>query len=279
MSNEQICYNYFKNNMGLNTAGACGILANIKYESGFRPNIYGDKGTSYGICQWHNTRFTNLKNYCSRNGYDYTSIEGQLHFLQYELENSYKGVLNYIKGVSNTSQGAYDAGYKWCYDFERPAKKAEASVKRGNYAKTYFNKYNGGGSGGSSTIKDIQNTLNSRYNTGLNVDGKYGPKTHKALVKGLQTELNKQYNAGLVVDGIFGPKTKAHCPNIKKGTKGNITWLVQAMLICKGYSVGNSGADGICGGNTVTAIKNFQGSNGLTKDGICGKNTFEKLFK
>lgn len=142
MSNEQKCFNYFKSNMGLNTAGACGILANIKYESGFRPNVYGDGGTSYGICQWHNTRFTNLKNYCSKNGYDYKSIDGQLHFLQYELEHSYKSLINYIKKVPNTSQGSYDAGYKFCYDFERPANKSVKSVARGNYAKNYFNKYN-----------------------------------------------------------------------------------------------------------------------------------------
>lgn len=277
MSNEQICYNYFKDIMKLNTAGACGILANIKYESNFKPNVYGDKGSSYGICQWHNTRFTDLKNYCNKNGYNYTTLDGQLHFLEYELNKSYKGVINYIRGVSNDSNGAYNAGYKWCYDFERPAKKAEASVKRGNYAKTYFNKYNGESS--NTDIKDIQRTLNSRYNTELNVDGIYGSKTHKALVKGLQTELNNQYNAGLKVDGIFGSKTKSKCCTIKKGTRGNITWLVQAMLICKGYSVGSSGCDSICGNNTVTAIKNFQRNNKLTVDGICGKNTFEKLFK
>lgn len=142
MSNEQKCYEYFKKNMGLNTAGACGILANIKYESGFRPNVYGDGGTSYGICQWHNTRFTNLKNYCSKNNYDYKSIEGQLHFLQYELEHNYKSLINYIKKVPNTSTGSYDAGYKFCYNFERPANKSVKSVTRGNYAKSYFNKYN-----------------------------------------------------------------------------------------------------------------------------------------
>ena len=62
MSNEQKCYNYFTKTMNLNCAGACGILANIKYESGFNPKAKGDGGTSYGICQWHNNRYTNLKN-------------------------------------------------------------------------------------------------------------------------------------------------------------------------------------------------------------------------
>lgn len=141
MSNEQKFYNYFTGVMKLNCAAACGILANIKYESNFKTTIKGDNGTSYGICQWHNARFTNLKNYCTKNELDYKSIEGQLHYLEYELTKSYKSVLNYLKKVSNDSTGSYNAGYKFCYSFERPAKKSESSVKRGNYAKTYFKKY------------------------------------------------------------------------------------------------------------------------------------------
>lgn len=130
---------------------------------------------------------------------------------------------------------------------------------------------------GNTTIKYIQETLNNRYNTGLVVDGYYGNQTHKALVKGLQTELNKQYGAGLVVDGIFGPATKSKCPNVRKGASGNITWLIQAFLNIKGY--GTNGIDGIYGNGTYNAVYNFQKNNGLAYDGICGKNTFEKLFK
>ena len=195
MSNEQKCFNYFKNNMGLNTAGACGIMANIKYESGFRPNVYGDGGTSYGICQWHNTRFTNLKNYCSKNKLDYTSIEGQLHFLQYELENNYKSLISYIRKVANTSQGSYNAGYKFCYDFERPENKSTKSVTRGNYAKTYFNKYN-------TTKKGYTGVFPTLPTRSYFKSGDRG--TH---VKYLQQFLNWAVNTKLVVDGIIGPKT------------------------------------------------------------------------
>jgi peptidoglycan L-alanyl-D-glutamate endopeptidase CwlK len=130
---------------------------------------------------------------------------------------------------------------------------------------------------GNNTIKYIQGTLNIRYNTGLNLDGLYGNQTHRALVKGLQTELNKQYRAGLSVDGIFGPATKSACPIVRKGAQGNITWLIQAMLSIKGYST--NGIDGIYGNGTYNAIKTFQRNNGLSADGIVGKNTFEKLFR
>ena len=141
MTNEKKCYNYFTKTMKLNCAGACGILANIKYESNFRPTAKGDGGTSIGICQWHNSRMKALINYCKKNDLNYKTIEAQLKYLEYELSKSYKSVLKYIKKVSNNSTGAYNSGYKWCYDFERPAKKEESSIKRGNYAKEYFKKY------------------------------------------------------------------------------------------------------------------------------------------
>lgn len=141
-SNETQVYNFLTGTMKLNIASACGVLSNIRSESGFDPTEYGDGGTSYGICQWHDSRFTDLKNYCKKNGYNYTSLTGQLNFLYYELKNSYKGTLNYLKKVSNSANGAYDAGYYWCYHFERPANKGSVSVTRGNYAKnTYWPKY------------------------------------------------------------------------------------------------------------------------------------------
>lgn len=130
---------------------------------------------------------------------------------------------------------------------------------------------------GNTTIKYIQETLNNRYGTGIAVDGYYGSNTKKALVKGLQIELNNQYGAGLSIDGIFGAKTKSACPIVRKGARGNITWLIQAMLYCRGYNT--NGIDGVYGDGTKNAVYNFQKNNGLLSDGICGKNTFEKLFK
>lgn len=63
---------------------------------------------------------------------------------------------------------------------------------------------------------------------------------------------------------------------VKNGTKGTETGIVQFKLNSLGYNCGI--ADGICGSKTVSAIKSFQKSNGLTVDGVAGKNTFTKLF-
>ena len=124
-------------------------------------------------------------------------------------------------------------------------------------------------------IADIQSTLNSRYGFNIAVDNIFGNETKTALIKGLQTELNKQFNAGLVVDGIFGNLTKSACVVVEKGDEGNITYLIQAMLICKNY---NLEADSIFGSITDSKVKEFQKNNNLVTDGLVGKNTFEKLF-
>lgn len=124
-------------------------------------------------------------------------------------------------------------------------------------------------------VATIQSTLNSRYNTGIAVDNIYGKETKKALVKALQTELNKQYNRGLAVDGIFGNLTKNACISLKKGAKGNITWILQAMLACKGYNIE---VDSVFGINTENAVRDFQTKNRLVVDGIARKKYFCKII-
>ena len=125
-------------------------------------------------------------------------------------------------------------------------------------------------------IAIIQTSLNEKYGLNISVDNIYGNETKKALVQGLQTELNKQYHRSLAVDGIFGANTYNACINVRKGAEGNITYLIQAMLICKLFNIN---ADGIFGIATESAVREFQKRNGLSQDGIVGKNTFSKLFK
>ena len=117
-------------------------MANIKAESSFRPTALSSGGGSYGICQWTGSRRTRLQNYCANRGLDYTTLTAQLQFLEYELENYYPKVMNYIRAVDNTAQGAYDAGYYFCYHFEAPSNRASRSVTRGNSARdTYWPRY------------------------------------------------------------------------------------------------------------------------------------------
>lgn len=134
---ESTIFNYLTDRMDFNSAAACGVLANIEKESSFNPNIYGDNGTSYGICQWHAVRFNNLRRYCETNSLDYTTLEGQLEFLNYELSSLPK-TMGYLRSVPDTPQGAYDAAYYWCYNFEIPANREENSQIRGELARTKY---------------------------------------------------------------------------------------------------------------------------------------------
>lgn len=141
-SNEQIIFKFLTREADYNTAAACGILANIKYESGYKATTNGDSGASFGICQWYAARKTRLINWCDSHGYDYTTLKGQLYFLKYELKEHYPAVHKKLKGVDNSAQGAYDAGYEFCYNFEAPSNRASRSETRGKYARdTLWDRY------------------------------------------------------------------------------------------------------------------------------------------
>ena len=137
-SNEQLCFAYATKVMGYNTAAAAGLLANISAESGFRPTVNGDNGRSYGICQWFASRKTRLLAYCTDKGLDHTSLYAQLRFLDYELERFYPSVDRYMKGVSNSASGAYDAAYYFCYNFEAPANRRAQGTSRAKAAQNIF---------------------------------------------------------------------------------------------------------------------------------------------
>lgn len=148
----QTVFNFLCKELGLNSAAACGILANVEAESDFQPTLWGDNHTSYGILQWHNDRLTAMQNWCAKNGYDWKTLNGQLYYLKKELsanDGAYlfngKTILNKLKGMENSAQGAYDAGYYWCYEYERPANKDAKSISRGNKAVTsYWKNYKSG---------------------------------------------------------------------------------------------------------------------------------------
>ena len=131
---QTVCLSLKSSNFNNNAVAA--IMTNIQAESSFNPTIYGDKGTSYGLCQWHNGRFDALKNYCSN---DYTTIKCQLEYLLYELQQSYKPVYNMLL----TNNSAYDMADYYCKYFEVPQDREINCPKRaGNYASSMLSYVN-----------------------------------------------------------------------------------------------------------------------------------------
>ena len=145
-SEETEVFLYLRDTIGLNEAAACGILANIAAESGFDPEARGDvsngAATSFGLCQWHLDRWDQLKDYCKAYGLREDSLYGQLSYIKTELEYYYTSLAQELKQVSNTADGAYDAGYLWCYYYENPYNREAKAVARGsNAATTYWTVY------------------------------------------------------------------------------------------------------------------------------------------
>lgn len=124
-------------NAGWSEHVVCGMLASMKYESAFSTTALGDKGTSYGLCQWHGGRWTRLKNFCEKHNLDESSEQGQLTFLGYELKTYYKTLYKKLVECDNP----YDAGYWFCYSYEIPASRDTSSAKRGQLAKDYYNEW------------------------------------------------------------------------------------------------------------------------------------------
>ena len=127
--------------IGMNTAAACGVIANISEENSiFDTGLYEyGSGAGYGLIQWTGVRRDRLFEWLEENGYDRTSFEGQMYFMLHELQTDYDYVYEFLMSVPDTAQGAYDDGWYWCYWYERPGAKETSSPRRGALARdTYY---------------------------------------------------------------------------------------------------------------------------------------------
>ncbi|MBR2311330.1 MAG: peptidoglycan-binding protein [Oscillospiraceae bacterium] len=65
---------------------------------------------------------------------------------------------------------------------------------------------------------------------------------------------------------------------LKKGCKGEDVRALQILLMGRGYSVGDSGADGDFGSATQSAVKRYQRTRGIGVDGVAGPQTMGSLL-
>ena len=77
--------------------------------------------------------------------------------------------------------------------------------------------------------------------------------------------------------GLSGTVPTTDKPTIRRGSSGEYVTLAQTLLIQRGYDLAPYGADGKFGAKTEDAVKAFQRKNGLTADGIIGRNTWAAL--
>jgi Phage tail lysozyme len=165
---------YLMKTLGISADAATGVVGNLMIESGLDTRAEGDKNaktgkyTSYGIAQWHEGRWDNLRKYAAKIHADPWSITAQEGFLAQEIKTTgdkfSKGTLLdqlKAKGITEGNAAAY-----FMSDFERPndqsqsaaQKRANAGVKaiKGNYSPAVTGGYDpnsmpGGPQSGGST--------------------------------------------------------------------------------------------------------------------------------
>lgn len=118
-NNEALIYNFLVYQLGMTDQSAVGILANIKHESNFDTNAFcydTNDLPSYGICQWNGPRYESLVSFCESNGYDYTSLDGQLAFMEHEFSTGFNTQFNQLKNTTDVFEASYyfASSYEFC---------------------------------------------------------------------------------------------------------------------------------------------------------------------
>ncbi len=124
---KQIVYDFMTGELGLCPAAAAGIMGNVQIECSFDPTIEAMDTNglySFGLMMWNGSRYTALKDYCTKNKLDKNDPLAQLKFLKYELETSQSSVYETMKNIPNTIEGAAEAAIQWADQFEKCTKTA-----------------------------------------------------------------------------------------------------------------------------------------------------------
>lgn len=124
-------------------------------------------------------------------------------------------------------------------------------------------------------VTSLQYLLNE-YGYNLIVDGRFGANTTRSVI-------DFQRNNALTPDGIVGPNTWEALLNLnpsvktlRVGSKSSGVLFLQRLLLSFLYPINR--LDGIFGPETERAVRAFQSENGLTVDGIVGRNTWRALL-
>lgn len=136
---QDTTYIFLTTELGMSPGGACGAMGNFQVECAWNLTAVGDNGTSFGLCQWHNDRWQNLRSFCAGNGFDDSSLEGQLRFLQHELSTTQGAVMPYMQSAGNSAGGARSAALSWAQIFEVCT--PDSYSARQSYAESYWSNY------------------------------------------------------------------------------------------------------------------------------------------
>lgn len=104
--------------LGYSKANASGIAGNIFVESSYNPLAVGDNGNSFGLAQWHKSRWERLNQWSKKNNKNPNTFQGQIDYLDWELKNTEKRAYQKLLEAKTP----YESAYNFAKYFERPAK-------------------------------------------------------------------------------------------------------------------------------------------------------------
>lgn len=131
-TDEELTWNFLRS-IGATAEAAAGIMGVWKHESGVHADVEQiGGGGGYGLAQWTGVRRTALVNWCNANEYSYKTMEGQLHFFEYELKERNQEYLLKITSVA-------DATARFLADFEGGG--TNMLQTRLNYANDYYSRW------------------------------------------------------------------------------------------------------------------------------------------
>jgi len=137
--NERAVFTFLTRVLKLNSAAACGIMGSLSVTSGFDPSKVETGKTmetgGYGIAQWRGGRSRTLRTDVQRwgsglNDSAFTTVEGQLWFMKWELEKNYGSVLRQLKDMPDTLDGARSACELWMKSYEMPSDQGAVALNR-----------------------------------------------------------------------------------------------------------------------------------------------------
>lgn len=267
---------------GLTPEGACGVMGNMKAESGMKANIAqrgmttlsdeaytaaADAGTltpdfakdsiGYGLCQWtYGPRKDGLRQFAKEVGASVGDEYIQTLYCLKELQD-YPGVLS----VLLTSHDLKRCSDIVCTDFERPV--VNNLQARYNFALEFYEKFAG-------------HTQPSTEPAG------FAASTIAQTAKPEPSTPVQKQNDGFL-SNLFGSSDgikmkSAKMPILKEGDTGAGVAAVQVALKYHKVDIGNAGTLGIFESGTTMGLKDFQRRNGLKATGQVDPATWSRLM-
>lgn len=127
-----------------------------------------------------------------------------------------------------------------------------------------------------AAVRRAQRAIRRTPDTGLTVDGDFGPATEQAV-------RDFQEIRGLAVDGVVGPHTWAALPDggpmpvLREGSTGHVVRRLQTVLNdgAGEWGEGAGAVDGHFGPATRRGVLALQRWGGVTADGVVGEQTWD----